>query len=370
MKRRIFTSRVAAFAAGTALLPLTHCTRTNPKRVLVLGGTNFLGPAIVTKLVEAGFDVTLFNRGVTRPELFPSLIKIRGDRSQGPGAYDALAQDNGRWDAVVDVWPENPDYVKHSSDILQGKTSHYLFISSVAVYESYREAGMTEEAAIIDGQGFEEGNYSLNKAVCEKMVRAHFPDAFTILRPGAITGDRDPGPFPTYMIKRLISQARVLAPNSNDPVQVIDAMDIAGFVAHCIGNKIYGIFNTVGDEEPLGYRDMMSTIRSSIESEAEIVWMDPDYLMNDAGLEPFVQLPFWIPVDTDPEPGFYQINGTKALDAGLTITPLAETAKTTQRSLVEGRHIPEPGSEAFFGIPQEHEEEIIEAWIAHQAADF
>ncbi len=344
-------------------MPFTSClSPNNGSKVLVLGGTNFLGPAIVNSLVGTGMDITLFNRGITNRHLFPDLKRIGGDRSKGIDGYDQLANDDTSWDIVIDVWPENPNYVEEAIQSLQGRVNHYMYISSVAVYRNYVETGIDESADVRTGDQYEEGNYNLNKALSEEVVKKYFPQNHTIVRPGAIVGDRDPGPFGTNLLQRIATRNEIFAPDSNDPTQIIDARDIGNFLVQCGLGQVYGTYNLVGPKNKLGYKDLITTAKAALQSDVKIHWMTPDFVTNEMKVEPFIQVPFWIPVDSDPEPGFYQISNDLAIQKGLNFTEIEETIKVSYDSVINNRHITEKGYEDFWGITAEREEEIIQAW--------
>lgn len=349
--------------ASVALPALQHpLFTTASQNVLVLGGTNFLGPAIVAALNRRGHQVTLFNRGFTNPGLFPELKKIRGDREKGAGGYKNLIARASTWDVVIDVWPQNPQLVSTAIDAVKDHTGHYIYVSSIAVYHDFRHPGMDETAAVRKGSQYQEGNYNLNKVLCEKLVEQHFPDNFTIVRPGAIVGDRDPGPFGLYLLNRLASRKEMLAPDSNDPVQLIDAKDIGDFLTRCCEQSLTGYYNLVGPKETLGYRDLLERSKKVLSSPVDIIWMDPEFLVKEAKVEPFSDIPFWIPLALDPEPAFYQISNEKALKAGLEFSTLEDTVKRSYDSFHQGRFIPEKGSDLSFGIPARREEELIARW--------
>ena len=363
-KRREFIRNlsITGIAALSSPLVFSKFRSMSDRKVLVLGGTNFLGPAIVQSLLKGGQDVTLFNRGITNPHLFPGLKKIRGDREKGISGYSDLRSARENWDVVIDVWPQNPHFVKDAIDSVKKRTSHYVFISSIAVYNNYVEVGMDESSPRRKGTNYEPGNYNLNKVLCEKRVEEEFPDNFTILRPGAIVGDRDSGPFGTYVLNRIMNRSEMLAPNANDPVQFIDATDIGNFVNSCIVNDKRGHFNLVGPATKMGYKEMIIGAKAALNSRVNILWMDKEFLTTEMKLEPFMEIPFWIPIASDPEPGFHQISNAKAIKAGLTFTDYRETVKISYDSFKENRFIPEEGSALVFGISDKKENEIIKNW--------
>ncbi len=239
-----------------------------------------------------GHTVTLFNRGITNPQLFPDLRKLRGDRDLGLSGYDSLRDNNNTWDVVVDIWTQNPNHVKEAIEVLKHKTKHYMFVSSVAAYKNFVKPGMDESAPLRSGTKYQPDNYNLNKVLCEKMVSKHFPERFTIYRPGAIVGDRDPGPFGTYVLNRIMKRKQFMAVDSDDPVQLIDARDIGGFISRCAENKTTGYFNLVGPASMMTYKEMILGAKKALNSRVDIVWVSPEFIMNDMQLEPFIQIPY------------------------------------------------------------------------------
>lgn len=364
IKRRKFIRDLGITGIATFSSPLVFSKfkSMSGQKVLVLGGTNFLGPAIVKSLLRGGHSVTLFNRGITNPHLFPNLKKVKGDREKGIPGYSNLRNHNEDWDIVIDVWPQNPHFVKDAIQIVKNRTTHYIFISSIAVYNNYVSIGMDESSPRRKGSKYEPGNYNLNKVLCEKVVEENFPNHFTILRPGAIVGDRDSGPFGTYVLNRLMDRTEILAPDANDPVQFIDAKDIGNFVNKCVEHNNKGHFNLVGPASKMGYKEMIAIAKETLKSSVKILWMDVEFLITEMKLEPFMQIPFWIPVESDPEPGFHQISNEKAIKAGLTYTDYWETVKISYDSFKEKRFILEEDYEVVFGISDKRENEIIERW--------
>lgn len=365
MKRRQFISQLSSACGLLYFSPTLFSQSLSHKKlkVLVLGGTNFLGPAIVNALVQKGHEVSLFNRGFTNPSLFPDLTKFRGDREKGLLGYKELQSDSTSWDTVIDVWPENPTYVEDAIKTIGDRTRHYMFVSSIAVYNNYSMIGMDETAPIREATTYEDGNYNANKVLCEAVVKKYFPMNHTIVRPGAIVGHRDPGPFGTDVLRRIMEREQIMAPNSNDPVQFIDAKDIGDFLTRCASADIFGVFNLVGPKDPMGYKEWLNQCVQALDSEVEIIWIEPYFLINEMNVEPFMQIPFWIPLATDPEPGFYQLSARKALDKGLKISEFRETVKRSYLSFRDKKYIAEPESEAAFGISAAQEDEIISRWM-------
>lgn len=362
--RRKFLKDFSMVGAATFSMPfvLPNPIFAVKLNVLVLGGTNFLGPAIVNSLLDEGHNVTLFNRGITNPGLFPKLSKIKGDRKKGISGYQNLERTKKIWDVVIDVWPQNPNFVKNALAILKDRAKHFVFVSSIAVYANYGTIGLDENTTMRKGDTFEEGNYNLNKVLCEKAVAEAFPNRFTIVRPGAIVGDRDSGPFGRYLLNRIKNRKEILAPDSNDPVQFIDAQDIGNFIAQCLEKNLGGYFNLVGPASTMGYKDLLIRAKKALKSDVKVLWMDPKFLVEEVKLEPFMEIPFWIPVAFDPEPGFYQISNKRAIDHGLVFTDYDKTVKTSYLSFEKKRFIEEEGYDVVFGISEDRENDIIERW--------
>ena len=217
-----------------------------PLKILVIGGTNFLGPAIVNAAEKKGHSLTLFNRQVTNPQLFPTIRKVRGNRESGAMCYKSLL--NEKWDDVIDVWPEKSRLVDEASLALQKHTSHYVFISSIAVYRDFQEVGLHEESEVVrPGPNPKEWYYPEEKWVSEKFVRNRFENSHTILRPGPIKGWRDPAVDLLYWLVRLKNNQDILAPGSgNYTIQYIDVNDGGAFAVYAIENKRDGTLNCTG----------------------------------------------------------------------------------------------------------------------------
>ena len=244
-----------------------------PLKVLLLGGTGFIGPHIVAHSIARGHAVTLFNRGKTHPELFPDLEKLRGDRD---GKLDALK--GRKWDAVVDTSGYVPRIVKMSADLLAPEVKQYVFISSISVYPEDVKPGANEETAVLELKepGSEEvrKHYGPLKALCEKTVEQSMPGRATTIRPGLIVGPGDPTDRYTYWPVRIDRGGEALAPGTgDDPVQYVDARDLAAFVVNVIENGTMGVYNATGPEKPLPMKTMLESSRKASASPATLTWV-------------------------------------------------------------------------------------------------
>jgi len=326
-------SRRAFLQASTAAIggfSLAACVPGNelaaqPLRILILGGTNFIGPHQVRAAVARGHEVTLFNRGQTNPDLFPELETLIGDRD---GDLAALA---GReWDVVIDNSANIPRWVRLSTEALQGSVGKYVYISSTGVYIPYLTTDIHEDAPvdtlddpeieIVDGRTF-----GALKALAEDEARAAFPDNHLVLRPTYIIGPGDPTDRYTYWPVRLARGGEVLAPGTpDDPMQHVDVRDLTAFMIRTVEDDLTGTMNVVGPREPLTMGSLLERTRDAIGSDAEFVWLDALFL-RDHGVP---ALTYW----TEPSGdylGMMQVNGDRAFAAGFEMRSLEQTAVET-----------------------------------------
>lgn len=359
MKRRHFLQLSLATSAATLLpAPLVLAKpAAAPKKILILGGTNFIGPALVEQALAQGHEVTLFNRGITRPHLFPEIEKLRGTRDRTGSNLSALAG-NRRWDAVVDVWPEHSSLVDETTQLLADRADYYFFVSSIAVYRDFSQPNISETAAIHRN---DPGWYGGEKVLAEQLVASRFPDRYGVARCHAILGPRDNGTAYHYWLRRLALSDQVIAPGTgNDPVQYTDVRDVAGWILNSIENNRSGTYNLCGPSETLTFRAFLEGTHVALDSSAELVWMDPDFLRQEQEVRSFTNLPLWAPLDEDR--GFYQVDASKAIAAGATFRPLAETARDAwhwyQSYFFKDTAFPLGG----MGLSSEREQAILQAW--------
>jgi nucleoside-diphosphate-sugar epimerase len=289
-------------------------------RILVLGGTRFLGRAIVESALEQGHEPTLFNRGLTGADLFPDVEKLRGDRSS-----DLTALEGGEWDAVIDVAAYFPDDVRRSTEALTARTERYVFVSSVSVYAD-QSVPQHEGAAVLELQPGDERDdgaetYGARKAACERIVEEAFGDAALMVRPGLIVGPHDPTGRFTYWPHRIARGGDVLAPASPDyAVQFVDVRDLGDWIVRATADGLGGTFNATGESMQLG--GLLDACIRVTGSDARLVWVPSDRLL-EAGAEEWMGVPLWIV-----SPGWEAVNRvpvSKALAAGLTFRTLDET---------------------------------------------
>jgi 2'-hydroxyisoflavone reductase len=340
-------------------------------RILFIGGTGFIGPHMVRRALARGHTVTLFNRGRTNPHLFPDVEKLRGDRD---GGLDVM---RGRsWDAVIDTSGYVPRVVRDSAELLRDNVHRYLFISTGDVYADFIKVGIDEDYTLdtIDDPANEDPskNYGPLKVLCEQAVRDTYPGRNTILRPGWIIGAGDYNSISSHWPMRIHHGGEVLAPGDpTDPVQIIDPHDLARFVIKILEEDINGIYNTVGPASPLTWGEFLYGVRAVTSSPVQFTWVSAEFL-KEMEVAAMTDLPIWFPpLDDYPTPapfepgakGFHQMSGQRAIAAGLTFRPLAETA----RSIIDeflSRDEPWESSRRRFGLSLEREAEVLAAWRA------
>jgi 2'-hydroxyisoflavone reductase len=322
-------------------------------RILVLGGTLFLGRHIVDAALERGHEITLFNRGQTRPDLFPDVEKLRGDRDGD------LASVAGRgFDAVVDTSGRVPRLVAETIDAL-GDVGHYTFVSTISVYADL-STPPTESSPLAElkepTEVWEEA-YGELKVLCENVVRERSPEAF-IPRPGLIVGPWDPTGRFTYWPTRLAAGGRVLAPLPPDAdTQVIDVRDLAEWIVRGAEERLAGTYNAVG---PVTTREhVLETCSSVAGTGAELVWVDPDFL-HAQGVEEWMELPLWL--YDEKYRGMLSVDPSPAFAAGLRTRPLEETVRDTLAWAMSD----EAPSDFPAGLDREKEQAVLDGWFSKE----
>jgi 2'-hydroxyisoflavone reductase len=346
LNRRSLVLSAAGLAGLSRLLTLDRPTKgaalpakrqNAPLRILFLGGTGFIGPHMVRQALDHGHTVTLFSRGRSGTNLFPGVERLIGDRN---GQLDALRGKS--WDVVIDNSGYVPAHVKASAELLQGSVGHYFFTSTLDAYRDYHTPNTDESyplAVLPAGAPHNPGRYyGPLKAICEEEVARVYPSRHTIIRPGWIVGPGDNNHLFTYWVIRLDRGGRVLAPGTpNDPVQVIDARDLAQWVIQMVESRQGGRYNTVGPE--MTWAELLYGIKGVTATQSTFVWANADFLKANK-VRPYFDLPLWwpprndyndgtLPSGLDGGIGAFNIKGDKARAAGLVHRPLAEIARDT-----------------------------------------
>jgi len=300
-------------------------------KILILGGTVFLGYHLVQSAKKAGHDVTLFSRGLTNSELFPELEKLVGDRDDGN--LTSLA--GRRWDAVIDTSAYVPRVVRDSVNLLKDATEHYTFISSISVYQDFLEPGADEKQPVgrlIDPSVEDVGAYyGQLKALCEQAVEDEMPGRALLIRPGLIVGPQDPTDRFTYWPARVSKGGSVLAPGNPDAsVQFIDVRDLADWTIRMVEDRVAGVYNATGPDSRLTMRSFLEQCKQQTRSDAKFEWLSNDFLLQQ-GVGPWMELPLWIPGvgDTENVRNMLSVNVDKAIRSGLIFRPLHETILDT-----------------------------------------
>ena len=300
-------------------------------KILIIGGTRFLGRHLVDAALARGHNVSLFNRGKSNPDLYRQDARVEtilGDREQN---LERLA---GRsWEAVIDTCGYFPRVVRLAAQALKAAARRYVFVSSISVYADTSKIGIDENDPVgkISDESIEEitgESYGPLKALCEQVVQQEFAERALVIRPGLIVGPHDPTDRFTYWPVRIARGGDVLAPERPQvPVQIIDGRDLAEFSIALIEAQAGGIYNATGPEHELTLGAMLETCKQVSDSEATLRWASVEFLTENK-VEPWSDLPVWVP-DTPAEAGFSRVDISKALAAGLTFRPLAETTRDT-----------------------------------------
>jgi 2'-hydroxyisoflavone reductase len=354
----------AAAPGPTAAGPVPPVVRPR-KSILVLGGTGFLGPHVVTAALARGHAVTLFNRGKTHAELFPGVEKLHGDRD---GHLEALA---GRsWDAVVDPSGYVPRIVRASAELLAPRVGHYVFISTISVYAKEDVVNPDESrpvATLADPTSEDvKANYGALKALCEQAAEAAMPGRVANIRPGLIIGPGDPtGRFshwPTRLAQAQAQGGEVLGPGDGaTPVQYIDGRDLGAWIVRVIEDRTVGTMNALGPERRVTMKQVLDDCNRALGGAARLTWVDADFL-EQQGVEPWRDMPMWIP-NTGDYAGFGTLQNTRAVRAGLTFRPIGDTARDTLAwldTLPEDQRATARSS----GIKPDKEAQVLAAWKA------
>lgn len=334
-------------------------------KVLVLGGTRFLGRHLVAALLARHHAVTLFNRGRTAPGLFPQAERLLGDRADGAAGLAPLA--GRRWDAVIDTCGYLPRLVRASCAALQAAADRYVFISSISVYADFSAAELTEDAplAVLDDPASEDvmAHYGALKAACEREVQAAFGSRALLVRPGLIVGPFDPTGRFTYWPQRIAAGGDVLAPGDPQaPLQFIDVRDLAEWIVAALTRGPAGAYNVTGPAAPLAFGAFLAACQAARAPQppAVLTWCSERFLL-DHGVAPWTGLPLWVPQS---ESGIHRVSVRRALAAGLSFRPLATTIADTLAWTDSADFAPPTGAYANVGLSREREAELLRAWRA------
>lgn len=326
-------------------------------KILVIGGTKFLGRHLVDAAVSSGHEVTLFNRGKTNPHLFPEVEKLRGDRNEN---LDLLK--HRRWDAVIDTCGLVSSQVRAVAETLANSVDHYTFLSSVSVYRDFGSVGQDEFAPIATSpMGILESEsdgktYGAGKALCEQAVECALPGRTLNIRPGIIVGPHDSTCRFVYWVCRVARGGEILCPAPPDaPLQIIDARDLAKWIIRLIETRTTGSYNATGPTIGFTFQQMLQACRKASDGRPQFVWVDEQFL-----LEHNVGLPLWIPKTEKDYAGFFTISSDRAAKAGLVCRSLEETARDVLAS-TQNTSMRLSGQD-MGGLSESREAELLQIW--------
>jgi 2'-hydroxyisoflavone reductase len=367
MKRRDFLVGAGALGIASSLPDtLALAAAPMPQRVLVLGGTGFIGPPMLEYLAARGHEIAIFTRGNREADV-PGVEHLVGDR-----AGDLSALEGRRWDVVFDNNARDYRWVQLTTELLADNVERYVFVSTISAYAGealgydYLDTGRALPVIDVgsplaeppdDFRMGDELPYGQTKALSEKIVREAFPGRATIVRPGFIVGPGDPTDRFTYWPVRIDKGGEVLAPgDGSDPVQIIDVRDLTEWIVRLAETATSGVFNGVGPAGRLSMAEMLYGIRAVTSTPVEFTWV-PIPFLREQGVEPYSDMPIWIPADP-----LSAVGNDASIEAGLTFRPLAVTAADTL-AWHEARD-----QAIEFGIAAERERAVLDAWRSRQAA--
>lgn len=341
-------------------------------KLLILGGTRFVGRHLVTAALARNHEITLFNRGKHPSAALTSVETIYGDRNS-----DLAKLQGRRWDAVVDTCGYLPRTVRASVEILSHSVDRYVFISSLSVYADVSVFGIDETAPIatLTSEQLEKANeidssgqasavtygemYGGLKALCEQAAEEVLPNRVLIIRPGLIIGSYDYTDRFTYWVVRVARGGEVLAPGRPDRyVQFIDVRDLAEWTVRMIERKETGVYNANSLPNNLTMERVLEECKMVSDSDASFTWVSDNFLMQEK-VAPWSEMPLWMPEEGAPHlKGFMFINCNKAVGSGLSFRHLNDTIKDT----LTWRETNRLNEELKAGIDPDKEQRLLRKW--------
>lgn len=357
MNRRDAIRISAAAVMAPVLTKLAHAAN-KPQRVLMLGGTGFIGPHTIEALRAHGHTITLFNNDKKSKEKFPALESLFGDRD---GKIEAL---QGRdWDVVIDNSGYVTRHVKLTADALKDHVQHYVFISSISAYADLSKPGIDEDypLAALKDPSVEEvtgETYGGLKAACEKAVQDVYGSRCAIIRPTYIVGPGDPTDRFTYWPVRTSQGGEMLAPGiSSDPVQFLDARDLASFIAGCATNRYSGAYNACNPPRKVSMGQLLEASRKLSKSDARFTWVDAKFI--EAQKFEGNEIPIWAPPEGE-SAGAALVSDSRAVAKGLTFRSLETTVKDTLAW--QATRPAEQQGKLRAGLSRAQEQDLLSKW--------
>ncbi|MBG6136047.1 NAD-dependent epimerase/dehydratase family protein [Longispora fulva] len=340
-------------------------------RLLLIGGTWFLGRVLAESALQRGWSVTCFNRGKTGRDV-PGVRSIRGDRFD-PASLDALAAQGG-WDAVIDTSVYEPPEAASMAQALRSVAARYALVSTVSAYRHWPEQPCEEASPLWpsrpdaresdpDVQALPRPfRYGTLKSGCEQAVLDVFGDDTLIVRPGVILGPHEYVGRLQALLRRAKRGGQILAAGSPDqPIQPVDVRDLAAFLLDQLATGRTGTYNITAPSGHATYGDLLTGCVTAVGADAELVWVDAQWLL-DQGVKEWTQLPLW----RTPQ-GTWRVDSRKAQQAGLRCRPLTETIIDTWRAL-QAEPLVDHERQREHGLPAEQERELLQAWQAASGA--
>ncbi len=327
-------------------------------RILIIGGTAFVGRHIAQAAIDAGHDVTLFHRGRTGPDLFPQATHLTGDRDEDLAALGA-----GEWAATVDVCAYVPRQVRALARALGGRGGHHLFISTASVYRTPVAPGFDESAPLAeladpDVEEITAQTYGGLKVRCERAAAELHGAGTTIVRPTYVIGPYDRSYRFTWWVERLARGGEVLAPGEpQDPIQVIDARDMGVWTIELLEKAVAGTFHAVSPQPPFGFADLLETIAAQVApAGTRLTWVSRDYLLGEG--EDDASLPMW--PGGDSERDINAASPAAALAAGLQPRPLSQSVAEIH---AHERRFPTAVPDGV-GLSPQREADLLAGWAS------
>jgi 2'-hydroxyisoflavone reductase len=357
--RRNFIHTATVLGALSSLPGMVYSAGLAPKqmKVLILGGTGFIGPHEINYARSRGHKITMFNRGKTAPHLFPDVERLIGDRN---GQLDSL---KGRdWDVVIDNSGFFPRHARLSAELLNGHVGQYMFVSSISAYGealTVKQNEFTAPYAVMkdptdESEHIYGPSYGARKALCEQEITKVFGDNAINIRPGIITGTGDPTERLRHWLVRLKEGKEILVPGAKDlPVQYIDASDMCGWMVRMCENGGSGPYNAVGAINPYQAKPLLESLRKITGSKSKLTWVDWEWLLKQTPEPP--RYGPWYPEGAIP---IMQVNNDRAVASGLSFRPIEKTALDMlallkDHKIREGRNV---------GFDPETEAAILKKW--------
>lgn len=347
-------------------------------RILILGGTGFTGPHQVRYAIARGHKVAVFNRGTRSSDLPASVEYLRGDRNAANGV--AALRNSGPWDVVIDVPTTLPKWIRDAGEALKGRAGHFVFVSTISTYDGFPTANMDENAKLAEYTGDKDPftltpqeagpHYGALKTLSEREAEKYWPGKTTIIRPGLIVGEGDTSDRFTYWPVRIAKGGEVLVPGTgNEPIQIIDARDLAEFIVRMAEQRAAGAYNATGPRSPLTMHEMIAGIRGALPGSLDVRFTHvPAEFLEQQQVRAWAgpnSLPVWVP-DREGNEGWGRVSIQRAIDKGLTFRSLADTTQSVLEwypgwfASLPAERQQRPAA----GLSADKEREVLSAWRA------